>query len=546
MPEKENRRIHPRIFVNQVGYCPGQVKTAVVPASMDSFIVKDAKTGKIVFTGAASSPAYWEMSGDTVRIAEFSSLTAPGSYFISGASQASGSYPFDIKAGLYEDLASAALKAFYFNRTYIPIEERYGGKWARAAGHPDTVVIVHESAASAHRKAGDIISAPYGWYDAGDYNKYVVNSAITCWTLMSFYETFDAARDMTFDIPEQGGAMPDLLDEIYFNLRWAIRMQDEDGGVYHKLTAKNFEPFVMPDKAVSPRYVVQKSTAATLDFAAIMAQASRVYRPYMPEFSSQCLEAAKKAWLWAQQNPDILYQQPADITTGAYGDDNLEDEFVWAGIELYISTKDPEYLENVDLRALKPGHPQWADVLFLGIVSLAVNETDFPAEAAVAREKIMAYADMLYDKYLSNPFRISLDFFRWGSNSDVAIQGMFKLLAHRFSGEDRYLASALSDLDYLLGKNPTGYCYVTGFGARRAMNIHHRPSAADGVEDPVPGFLVGGPNLATFEDCPDDDRSRLPAKSFVDLVCSYSTNEIAINWNAPFFYLAAGLNAACK
>lgn len=546
MPEKQNGQIDSQIFVNQVGYCPGQAKTAVIPANMDSFVVRDAATGEAVFSGVATSPEYWAMSGDTVRIAEFTSLTTPGSYFISGVDQSSGSYPFEINTGIYEDLASAALKAFYFNRTHIPIEEQYGGKWARAAGHPDTVVIVHESAASAYRKAGDTISAPYGWYDAGDYNKYIVNSAITCWTLLSFYETFDVAKDMVFDIPEKGNDMPDLLDEIYFNLRWAIKMQDEDGGVYHKLTAKNFEGFVMPDKAVNTRYVVQKSTAATLDFAAMLAQASRVYQPFMPEFSSQCIEAAKKAWAWAGQNPDIEYNQPADISTGAYGDNKLEDEFVWAGIELYIATKDPEYLAKVDLSALNPGNPQWADVQSLGIISLAVNATDFPAEAAIAREKIIGQADMLYDKYRSNPFRVSLDFFRWGSSSDVAIQGMFKLLAHQFSGEDKYLESALSDLDYLLGKNPTGYSFVTGFGDKQAMNIHHRPSAADGVDEPIPGFLVGGPNLATFDDCPDAERSRFPAKSFVDLECSYSTNEIAINWNAPFFYLAAGSNAVCK
>ncbi|HLW07801.1 MAG TPA: glycoside hydrolase family 9 protein, partial [Marinilabiliaceae bacterium] len=107
----------------------------------------------------------------------------------------------------------------------------------------------------------------------------------------------------------------------------------------------------------------------------------------------------------------------------------------------------------------------------------------------------------------------------------------------------KYLNSALSDLDYILGRNATGYCFVTGFGQQKVMNIHHRPSAADGVEDPVPGFLAGGPNIATFADCPKAKRSRFPAKSFVDLECSYSTNEIAINWNAPLIYLSGGLDA---
>jgi endoglucanase len=76
------------------------------------------------------------------------------------------------------------------------------------------------------------------------------------------------------------------------------------------------------------------------------------------------------------------------------------------------------------------------------------------------------------------------------------------------------------------------------------MHIHHRPSSADGIAEPQPGYLAGGPNLDTFADCPDDKiRSRThPAISFVDLECSYSTNEIAINWNAPLVYLAGAFD----
>jgi endoglucanase len=97
----------------------------------------------------------------------------------------------------------------------------------------------------------------------------------------------------------------------------------------------------------------------------------------------------------------------------------------------------------------------------------------------------------------------------------------------------------------LTGTNPTGYCYVTGFGWKSPMHIHHRPSESDGITEPVPGFLAGGPNTVVMTDCPNAIRSTMPALSYVDELCSYSTNEIAINWNIPLAFLASALSNSC-
>ena len=104
-----------------------------------------------------------------------------------------------------------------------------------------------------------------------------------------------------------------MPDEALWNVRWLLTIQDpSDGGVYHKLTNSNFDGMVMPATAVAPRYVVQKSTAATLDFAAVLAQASRVFRPYvqqLPGLADSCLRASTRAWRWAQQHPAVYYRQ---------------------------------------------------------------------------------------------------------------------------------------------------------------------------------------------------------------------------------------------
>ncbi len=119
---------------------------------------------------------------------------------------------------------------------------------------------------------------------------------------------------------------------------------------------------------------------------------------------------------------------------------------------------------------------------------------------------------------------------------------MLKMVAYVLTNNDKYLKSALQDMNYITGVNPTGYCYITGIGEKSPMNIHHRPSGSDGIAEPVPGFLAGGPNTVVFVDCPNAVRSKLPALSYVDEECSYSTNEIAINWNTPLAFLAGALS----
>ena len=170
---------------------------------------------------------------------------------------------------------------------------------------------MHESAASVKRPEGTVISAPKGWYDAGDYNKYIVNSGISSYTLLAAYEHYPEIFDtLEINIPESGNGIPDILNEVKYNIDWMLEMQDpDDGGVYHKLTNASFDGVIMPDEAVQPRYVVQKTTAAALNFAAVTAQASRIYKKFLPDFSEKCLKAAKSAYNWAIRNTQILYNQ---------------------------------------------------------------------------------------------------------------------------------------------------------------------------------------------------------------------------------------------
>ncbi len=544
--ENQDKDVQHSVLYNQVGYITDGFKLALVSPDVDEFIILN-DGGDVVMQIVPEPALFWKLSGDAVRKVDFSDLNEPGEYrmVVKGRE-----YPFTISSKPYSELSKAAIKALYFNRSGMAIDSEFGGKWARPAGHPDTLVYIHSSAADDVRPEGTVVSSPLGWYDAGDYNKYVVNSGITTYTLFRALEDFsDYYSSLEIGIPDSQDMVPDLLTETLYNFRWLITMQDpNDGGVYHKLTTKKFEDMLMPEDATNDRYVVAKSTSATLDYAALTAHASMVLKTYGEEFSQLAEEAlgnSVKAWEWALLNPSVLYEQPKDIETGAYDDNAIEDEWFWAASELFLATGEGKYLESAKNYYQKPDVPTWSDVRTLGVYSLLDN-IELISDTVwtnLLTQDFFALADSLVTLSETAPYGVSINLFAWGSNSQVANEGMIKLFAHKLTSNPKYLNSALSDLDYILGRNATGYCFVTGFGQQKVMNIHHRPSAADGVEDPVPGFLAGGPNIAVFADCPDAKRSALPAKSFVDLECSYSTNEIAINWNAPLIYLSGGVDA---
>ncbi|CAD1792780.1 cellulase [Xanthomonas arboricola pv. juglandis] len=549
------------IHVNQLGYLPGSAKLAVVglpppaAAAADRFTVEDAN-GRRVLEGRLSPAATWAPAGQQARVADFSALRAPGTYRVKIAGLPA-SDPFPIAAGAYQPVVDASLKAFYFNRASTALPAQFAGRYARAAGHPDTDVRIHPSAASATRPADSVIRAPKGWYDAGDYNKYIVNSGISTYTLLAAYAQYPALfKAQPLTIPDDAPGVPGILQETWWNLEWMLAMQDPaDGGVYHKLTDKQFDGLVMPDQARQQRYVVMKATAATLDFAAVMAAASRVYAPFdaqYPGASARMLKAARSAWAWAQQHPDVIYRQPDDVRTGGYDDAQVDDEFAWAAAELYVSTREDGFYDAMLARNVPASVPGWSNVGGLAWMSLAEHRDQLTPHADRARiaHEITGLAQRLAEQWQASPWRLAMTDtdFVWGSNAVVLNRAMMLMQGYRLTGQRPYLDAAQSQLDYILGRNPLGMSFVTGVGLRSPLHIHHRPSEADGIDVPVPGWLAGGPQPGQQDakDCKVAYPSKLPALSYLDDTCSYASNEVAINWNAPLVYVSAAIEASTR
>ena len=571
---------------NQVGCSPRQESVVVIegtnPGSKLRVKSPNGKTLKAKSVRKAVSP----LSGKVRYVCNLGVLPTTGDYLVTLGDQQCTLHVSDRP---YHNIAIASLRLFYLIRSGVAIT--MGSDFNRPLGHPDTHVLVHNSAASPLRPAGTVISSPYGWYDAGDYNKYVVNSAFSIGLMFATYEQkADYFASLNTNIPESGNKTPDFLDEMMFNLRWFLTMQDPyDGGVYHKLTTPNFEGFIMPTECKQTRYVVQKTVTATLDFAAVMADAARLFEPYQedyPGFSAQAAAMAERAYQWAKENPTAFYRQeqlkePA-VTTGGYGDGSARDEFFWAATALYRLTGKQQYLD--DALQHQPDRfttPAWGNVASLGALEWLAASTPGVSTPALSAStpgvstpalsaptpgvstpgpsdlheamlhQLIDYCDNaikgVEQSSFQSPYGNKASDFGWGCLSEgCCSQAMLLLYADQMLGQQKYRRYALQNADYLFGRNATGYCYVTGFGDKSPLHPHHRPSEADTVEKPFPGMLVGGPNPGQ-QDKRDLNGatypSNIPDESYLDAMQSYASNEIAINWNASLVAFLCWLDA---
>jgi len=507
------------------------------------FEIQDTN-GVVVFNGDLVDKGEWEASEEKLKYGDFSSFKTPGSYVVWVADKGI-SYTFDIKKDIYDEAFVAAMKTYYYQRASAELTEEYAGKWHRPLGQPDTMVYFHESTGKPQTKPKAYKNASKGWYDAGDLNKYVVNSGVTVGTLFTIFDMYpDLFSDNQLNIPESGNGIPDFLDELKWQLDWFYTMQDDDGGVFVKISELDWEWAVMPHEwNDKERYFIGKSTAAALNFAAVFAMANRTYKDIYPDLAKQYLSAAEKAWAWAEKTPNNYYLGTPGVGSGNYDDTNLQDEFLWAASELYITTGNEKYKTTIDTAFFTPKFEVCAWRTFMsniGLFSLLKNENKLEKDKKEQIQKeFVALANQFTDSINTLPYQIPSQVFEWGSNSEFLNRALIIGFAYNLTNDAKYYDALTRFMDYIFGTNAVGMSFVTGFGENSPMHPHHRQCYADGVKDPIPGFIVGGPNAKREDDvnnhcpsCKTDYPSRLPAQSYFDHFHSYASNEVTINWNA--------------
>lgn len=522
------RPYEPQIVTNQVGYRPDSKKTAVFRNTNgeSEFSVVNANTNQVVYTGSLSGEINNVSAGEVNRTGDFSSVTEPGKYYII-CGNLDNSYTFEIGDNIYSNLLDDSVRMLYLQRCGTAVQDSDFGHTACHTGLA-TVYGTNET-----------IDVSGGWHDAGDYGRYVVPAAKAVADLLYAYESNPGLYSDSIGIPESGNGTPDILDEARYELEWMKKMQRSDGGVYHKVTCETFPGYVSPEKETAPLIVTPVSTTATADFCASMALAYEFYKDIDSAFAQDCLNCAERAWSFLESNPNLIFSNPEDISTGEYGDTSDKDERYWAAAQLYRATGSSKYEIALNGMSASKGL-DWATVGDYGNIAIltAKNISSDSAIYTKAKSAVISQADTFVTASNNSPYSVALTKFDWGSNMTVANAGIILSTAYKLTGDEKYLNSANAQLDYLLGTNPVGECFFTGYGTVSPENPHHRPSMAAGKA--MKGMLVGGVNSNLEDSAAKAYCQDLPsAKRYVDNSESYSTNEITIYWNSPLTYLIA-------
>jgi len=541
-----------KIAVNQVGFQPGNSKYVFFSEPVGKFFIIDHISGEKVFEAKTK---LWKKNdpstGQTVYRGEFGALRRAGTYHIQTPDN-KVSAPFSIAGNVYKDLYDKSLKSFYIQRCGMQLSEEFAGDFAHDACHTEDG---HFHPSCNKEGMGDVTG---GWHDAGDYGKYVVNAAYSLGVMFMGYELFPGGfRCDNIAIAESGNGIPDFLDECRYELEWLLKMQGEDGGVYHKITGKNFKALdLKPEEDLAKRFILYKSTAATADFAVATAMAARIYLDDDAEFSASCKKAALRAWTYLEQYPEISpdggYKNPEDVKTGQYDDWDDRDERLWAAIELYRSFGDAKHLNYFekyinDVEAF-PSEITWRFVsAFANMSYLAPNgSSKNPGILKHVTRKLEKYCKQMLRKRNENGYHVLLEpgEYKWGSLQLALNSGFVLLFGSQKFSEPQYLEVAMDQFHYCLGANGLNQSFVTGFGRNNPKKVHNRICSLTNNWQIFPGFLVGGPN----EDLEDPELQKMfseevpPALIWLDHEGSYASNETCINWNAILLVFAGYLN----
>ena len=544
------------VYINQVGYQTDQVKKVLTNYQAEKFEVIDVNSGTVAYQGVFElRTTDDECSGMTIYEGDFSEFKASGEYLIRVQSPLNSgitSYVFPINNNVYTDVLNKANKALFLQRCGMPIEEEYAGLYARKTCHTDDCYY-HPNCELEGQK--NMIG---GWHDAGDYGKYTAPGSVTIGLLYTSYELNKAQwQSDKWNIPESGNGIPDILDEIRYELEWLFKMQRADGAVHEKVHTKDYVQFIMPSEGDVPQFIYEVSSTATADFAAIMAQSARIYQGVDDAFAQRCKVAAIKSYSYLEKHPEVFpeggFKNPADTKAGGYSDAYDKDERIWAAAELYLTTGKKKYLKDFNefnkIFKSQFSEAGWINPSALGFYSLLLaDDMHLNRIQAALREGLKTYCDHHLEIAKKDGFGIGMQAndYTWGSNGTVLFKAINFIMADYVMNDKESGALASRHLDYILGQNPNDICYVTGVGSRRILHLHHAPSVADLVSEPIPGIMTGGSNKyrndaalkAIFtEDTP-------PARVFIDNLESYSSNENTIYTNAALQLVATYLNGS--
>lgn len=546
------------IHVDQVGYLTNHKKVAMVSAEVEdgtAFRIVDTK-GNTVFTGKLSAAKFDEMSNENLRRADFTNFKTAGTYrlWVGGLE----SYEFKIGDNVYAISTVQNLRSYTLSRCNNPFNDSITGLVIKK-GHPQDKKAILYFSDDLNQK-GEIFDMSGGWYDAGDYGKYTTTAAISTAELMLAYEInpshFTQGQLLFPKGVKAEKNLPDLLTEVKYELDWLQKMQRSDGSTFHKVAGSKWPGFdVTPDTDTQDRFIYNTCSAASAMYGASLAVAARIYQPYDKIYAEKLLSNAKKVWSYLEKTPQAVYRtdEGHDGGSGPYNDENDIQERVWLAAELFKTTGDKtyeNYLQRQAIMTSKPGFFSWDDTLALAQYSYATTKNADRNFQNQVKAAFISYADELVAKIQNDGYNCALakNEYTWASTKNTLTMGDILLMANQISPKIEYVEGALDQIHYLFGRNALNRSFMTGVGANPPEHPHNRIHESTGSY--VPGLIVGGPNFVSGGD-PDQTKylesgNIPPAKAYIDVLSSWSTNEYAIDYNSAASFALAWFTKADK
>jgi len=553
------------IRINQVGYLPSSKKLfMVVNSTATYFKIIEVKTNQVVYQNKFYIKIKDKNSGDLVQIGDFSKLSKEGTYYIEILPSKEKSYVFNISSNVYKEVFIKTMRSYYLQRCGCKVYD-IDGKLIHNECHLNDAEFLEEHFGEPFKGIKKDFTG--GWHDAGDYGKYIVSAGITCGTLLLMWEfNKEKIKDIKLNIiPKKYKNLPDVLEEIKYELDWFLKMQSEDGSVYFKVSSIGFPYYCLPEKDETKRYVYGISSVATANFAAVMSYASKIYKEYLPEYSKLCLEAAKKAWMFLEKNKEIVpkngFDDPFLKDVGYEADKDDSDERLWAAVELYSTTGEKKY-HNFFIDNYKKWQPtidyppSWLDLHVFAMIRYLLIENTDPQIKQKIKEDLFRYLDDTLNHIEEDGYRVALkeEMYYWGSNAVALNIAMLFIVGFKLTNNNVYLDAAFDQLCYVLGRNSLNKSFITKIGYNLPQNPHHSLMIA--TNNVLEGFLVGGPNKNLDDYVMYRNFGNKPgypvAKMYVDIdpttvdyskeykgQTSYASNEPCINYNAPLQFVLA-------
>lgn len=574
------------IMVDQFGYRPADTKIAVLADPQSGFNASDSyqpgpeiqvrrvEDDGVVFSGA---PRVWnkgathEQSGDRGWWFDFSAVTADGAYYVHDDGNGASSAPFEIRQDVYSGVLKAAFKMYYYNRCSIAKVEPFADpRWVDGPSFSGPQQDGEARDVSDKKNPASAKDLSGGWFDAGDFNKYVTFAESVIHQLLDAYTQNPDVWSDSFNIPESGNGIPDIVDEIKWELDWLMKMQDmRDGGVHIKNGSITYTQGSPPSSDKALRYYGPKCSSSTIATSGMFAHAAAVLArfPGLSDYSRDLRVRALLAWDWYQANPKSETCDTQEIKSGdadrSIGDQNQS--AVTAAVYLFALTGEKEYDDYVIANYRKVESLNWWGPYRAVEGEALLYYSRLPdADAAVS-------ADILYKK--SGNGRSLSDFYmqsdtqdlyrahmpdaqyHWGSNSVKANTGNinYEMVYYGLdSGNaDSYLEKAMGCLHYFHGVNPLNKVYLSnmaGYGAENSVNeLYHgwfaNGSPWDNVlkspKGPAPGYVPGGPNKS-YSGSEPGIRDQPPQKAYKDgngYVNSWEVTEPSLGYQCAYLKL---------